>query len=55
MVLYAPEYVSDKATVLIKEMFTNLGPRLQSSTVVIHEDFIQVGALSCVQSLQRCS
>jgi len=39
--MLAPEDVSEKAIVLLKDTFTNLGPRLQTSNVEIHEDFIQ--------------
>ena len=39
--MLAPDDVSEKAIVLLKDTFTNLGPRLQTSNVEIHEDFIQ--------------
>ena len=33
--------MAEKAIVLLKEIYTNLGPRLQSNQVDIHEDFLQ--------------
>lgn len=42
VVLYSPEEVAEKAIVLLKDIYTNLGPRLQSSQVEIHEDFLQL-------------
>ena len=42
MMLFSSEEVSEKATLLIKEMFTNLGPKLQATAMLIHEDFVQV-------------
>ncbi|XP_052214421.1 probable ubiquitin carboxyl-terminal hydrolase FAF-X [Dreissena polymorpha] len=41
VVTLAPDDVSDKAIILLKDTFTNLGPRLQQNQVEIHEDFIQ--------------
>ena len=41
VVMLAPEDVAEKAIVLLKDTFTNLGPRLQQSQIEIHEDFIQ--------------
>jgi len=38
--MLAPDDVSEKAIVLLKDTFTNLGPRLQTRNVEIHEDFI---------------
>lgn len=39
--MLAPEDVAEKAIVLLKDTFTNLGPRLQQNQIDIHEDFIQ--------------
>lgn len=39
--MLAPEDVAEKAIVLLKDTFTNLGPRLQQNQIEIHEDFIQ--------------
>lgn len=41
VILWAPEDVADKAIVLLKDTFTNLGPRLHQNQKDIHEDFIQ--------------
>lgn len=41
VVLYSPDEVSEKAILLLKDIYTNLGPRLQSNQVEIHEDFLQ--------------
>ncbi|KAL4220567.1 putative ubiquitin carboxyl-terminal hydrolase FAF-X [Mactra antiquata] len=41
VVMLAPEDVAEKAIVLLKDTFTNLGPRLQQNQIEIHEDFIQ--------------
>ncbi|XP_052783474.1 probable ubiquitin carboxyl-terminal hydrolase FAF-X isoform X2 [Mya arenaria] len=40
-VMHGPEDVAEKAITLLKDTFTNLGPRLQQSQVEIHEDFMQ--------------
>ena len=40
--------MAEKAITLLKDIFTNLGPRLQQNQVEIHEDFIQ----SCVDRLK---
>ena len=48
VVLNGPEEVSFRAIELLKETFTNLGPRLQSNQVDIHEDVIT----SCVDRLR---
>ncbi|KAK7089931.1 ubiquitin carboxyl-terminal hydrolase 9X-like isoform X2 [Littorina saxatilis] len=48
VVLLAPDEVADKAVMLLKDTFTNLGPRLQQNQVEIHEDFIG----SCVDRLK---
>lgn len=48
VVLNGSEEVSIRAIELLKETFTNLGPRLQSNQVEIHDDFIQ----SCVDRLR---
>ncbi|XP_074657837.1 ubiquitin carboxyl-terminal hydrolase 9X-like [Tubulanus polymorphus] len=48
VVLWSPDDVADKAIMLLKDIYTNLGPRLQSSQVDIHIDFIQ----SCVDRLK---
>uniref|UniRef100_A0A1I8FJZ7 Ubiquitinyl hydrolase 1 n=1 Tax=Macrostomum lignano TaxID=282301 RepID=A0A1I8FJZ7_9PLAT len=42
------DLVADKATNLLKEMYTHLGPKLTSKLAVIHEDFIQ----SCLDRLR---
>ena len=39
--MLGPEDVAEKAIALLKDTFTNLGPRLQQNQVDIHEDFIQ--------------
>ena len=41
VVLFSPEEVAEKAIFLPKEIYTNLGPKLQSNQVDIHEDFLQ--------------
>ncbi|XP_041351568.1 probable ubiquitin carboxyl-terminal hydrolase FAF-X isoform X2 [Gigantopelta aegis] len=48
VVLWSPDEVAEKAITLLKDIFTNLGPRLQQNQVEIHEDFIQ----SCVDRLK---
>jgi ubiquitin carboxyl-terminal hydrolase 9/24 len=40
--------IANKAIELLKETFTNLGPRLQTNQVDIHEDFIS----SCIDRLK---
>lgn len=46
--LLSPDEVANKAITLLKDIFTNLGPRLQQNQVDIHDDFIQ----SCVDRLK---
>ncbi len=41
VVLFSPEEVAEKAIYLLKDIYTNLGPRLQSNQVDIHMDFLQ--------------
>lgn len=48
VVLLAPDDVAEKAVILLKDIFTNLGPRLQQNQVDIHEDFIG----SCIDRLK---
>lgn len=48
VVLLAPDEVAEKAVILLKDIFTNLGPRLQQNQVEIHEDFIG----SCIDRLK---
>lgn len=48
VVLLSPDEVANKAIMLLKDIFTNLGPRLQQNQVDIHDDFIQ----SCVDRLK---
>lgn len=48
VVLLSPDEVANKAITLLKDIFTNLGPRLQQNQVDIHDDFIQ----SCVDRLK---
>ncbi|XP_067668544.1 ubiquitin carboxyl-terminal hydrolase 9X-like [Haliotis asinina] len=48
VVLWSPDEVAEKAIALLKDIFTNLGPRLQQNQIEIHEDFIQ----SCVDRLK---
>ncbi|XP_064639618.1 probable ubiquitin carboxyl-terminal hydrolase FAF-X isoform X3 [Lineus longissimus] len=48
VVLWSPDDVAEKAITLLKDIYTNLGPRLQSNQVHIHQDFIQ----SCVDRLK---
>ena len=48
VVLCSSEAVSIKAIDLLKETFTNLGPRLVPNQVDIHEDFIS----SCMDRLK---
>lgn len=40
--------MAEKAITLLKDIYTNLGPRLQQQQVEIHEDFIQ----SCIDRLK---
>ena len=39
--MFSPEEVAEKAITLLKDIYTNLGPHLQSNQVEIHEDFLQ--------------
>ncbi|XP_071839115.1 ubiquitin carboxyl-terminal hydrolase 9X-like isoform X3 [Apostichopus japonicus] len=48
VVLCAPDEIAAKAIELLKETYTNLGPRLQANQVDIHIDFIQ----SCMDRLK---
>ncbi|XP_076338950.1 ubiquitin carboxyl-terminal hydrolase 9X-like isoform X1 [Tachypleus tridentatus] len=48
VVLCSGEEIANKAIELLKETYTNLGPRLQASQLAIHEDFIQ----SCMDRLK---
>ncbi|KAG8178428.1 hypothetical protein JTE90_019137 [Oedothorax gibbosus] len=48
VVLCSSEDVANRAIELLKETYTNLGPRLQASQMEIHEDFVQ----SCVDRLR---
>ena len=48
LVLNSNEEIANKAIELLKETFTNLGPRLQTNQVEIHEDFIS----SCFDRLK---
>lgn len=48
VVLLSPDEVANKAIILLKDIYTNLGPRLQQNQVEIHDDFIQ----SCVDRLR---
>ena len=48
LILNSNEDIANKAIELLKETFTNLGPRLQTSQVEIHEDFIS----SCFDRLR---
>ncbi len=36
VVLYSPDEVAEKAIILLKDIYTNLGPRLQSNQVPVH-------------------
>ncbi|XP_059175144.1 probable ubiquitin carboxyl-terminal hydrolase FAF-X isoform X4 [Physella acuta] len=44
----SPDDVAEKAVALLKDIFTNLGPRLQQKQVAIHEDLIT----SCIDRLK---
>ncbi|XP_071033260.1 ubiquitin carboxyl-terminal hydrolase 9X isoform X5 [Parasteatoda tepidariorum] len=48
VVLCGSEDVANRAIELLKETYTNLGPRLQASQMDIHEDFVQ----SCMDRLK---
>ncbi|KAK3589909.1 hypothetical protein CHS0354_034922 [Potamilus streckersoni] len=48
VVIWSSDEVAEIAIALLKDVFTNLGPRLQQKQVEIHEDFIQ----SCVDRLE---
>ncbi|CAL1289008.1 unnamed protein product [Larinioides sclopetarius] len=48
VVLCGNEDVANRAIELLKETYTNLGPRLQTSQMEIHEDFVQ----SCMDRLR---
>lgn len=47
-VLCSSEDIAQKAIELLRETFTSLGPRLVSSQVLIHEDFLS----SCISRLR---
>lgn len=46
--MWSPDDVAEKAIALLKDIFTNLGPRLQQRQVAIHEDLIT----SCIDRLK---
>lgn len=48
VVLCSGEDIANRAIELLKETYTNLGPRLQANQVDIHEDFVQ----SCMDRLK---
>ncbi|XP_062941292.1 probable ubiquitin carboxyl-terminal hydrolase FAF-X isoform X3 [Cynocephalus volans] len=48
VVIQSDDDIASRAIDLLKEIYTNLGPRLQVNQVVIHEDFIQ----SCFDRLK---
>lgn len=48
VVLCSNEDVANRAIELLKETYTNLGPRLQANQIAIHEDFVQ----SCMDRLK---
>lgn len=48
VVLCSSEDIAQKGIELLKETFTNLGPRLQANQVIIHEDFI----MNCMTRLR---
>lgn len=48
VVLHAQDAVADRAIELLRETYTNLGPRLQGSRTDIHEDMVQ----SCMDRLK---
>ncbi|XP_077003331.1 ubiquitin carboxyl-terminal hydrolase 9X-like isoform X2 [Tamandua tetradactyla] len=48
VVIHSHDDIASRAIDLLKEIYTNLGPRLQVNQVVIHEDFIQ----SCFDRLK---
>ncbi|XP_071463035.1 ubiquitin carboxyl-terminal hydrolase 9X-like isoform X2 [Marmota flaviventris] len=48
VVIQSNDDIANRAIGLLKEIYTNLGPRLQVNQVVIHEDFIQ----SCFDRLK---
>uniref|UniRef100_A0A8D0ZMB2 USP domain-containing protein n=1 Tax=Sus scrofa TaxID=9823 RepID=A0A8D0ZMB2_PIG len=48
VVIQSNDDIASRAIDLLKEIYTNLGPRLQVNQVVIHEDFIQ----SCFDRLK---
>lgn len=48
VVLCSSEDVANRAIELLKETYTNLGPRLQANQMDIHEDFVQ----SCMDRLK---
>ncbi|EPQ01875.1 Putative ubiquitin carboxyl-terminal hydrolase FAF-X [Myotis brandtii] len=48
VVIQSNDDIANRAIALLKEIYTNLGPRLQVNQVVIHEDFIQ----SCFDRLK---
>lgn len=40
VVLYSPDEVAEKAILLLKDIYTNLGPRLQSNQVFEARDLL---------------
>lgn len=48
VVLCSTEDIAQKAIELLRETFTNLGPRLQANQYLIHEDFI----MNCISKLK---
>ncbi|XP_063559478.1 ubiquitin carboxyl-terminal hydrolase 9Y isoform X4 [Gorilla gorilla gorilla] len=48
VVIQSSDEIANRAIDLLKEIYTNLGPRLKANQVVIHEDFIQ----SCFDRLK---
>lgn len=48
VVLCGSEDIAGRAIELLKETFTNLGPRLQGNRVIIHDDFLS----SCMSRLK---
>ncbi|XP_016350844.1 probable ubiquitin carboxyl-terminal hydrolase FAF-X, partial [Sinocyclocheilus anshuiensis] len=48
VVIQGSDDIASRAIDLLKEIYTNLGPKLQANQVVIHEDFIQ----SCFDRLK---
>ena len=51
MVLCGSEDIAGRAIELLRETFTNLGPRLQANQVIIHDDFLS----NCMSRLKVSS